>query len=171
MRVILVSNALGVVVKMDKEKDRGPGVKIPPPLLLLTFILLGYGVQYFWPQTFLPEFLRFPLGFVFIFLGFIIPTLCLLKFKEEKTNVEPWKPARKLITNGIYQYTRNPIYLGLLIIGMGISITINSLWMILSLLPFIFLLHVLVIQKEENYLEKTFRNEYLEYKNKVRRWL
>ena len=154
-----------------KEKDRGPGVKIPPPLLLLLCVLTGYGAHYFLPKYFVSENIRYPVGILLTVLGFLIPTLCLFKFKKAKTNVEPWRPANKLIIEGIYNYSRNPIYVGLLIVGLGISVLVNSLWMLLILIPFIFLLHILVIQKEEAYLESRFGDEYLDYKKKVRRWI
>lgn len=148
-----------------------PNVKIPPPLLLLLCLLGGYGVHYFFPQNYMPNFLRYPLGILFTVLGFLIPSLCLIKFKKAETNVEPWKPANKLLIEGFYKFSRNPIYVGLLMVGVGISVLVNSLWMLLILIPFVFLLHILVIQKEEVYLESRFGNDYLEYKKQVRRWI
>ena len=80
-------------------------------------------------------------------------------------------PASSLQTNGIYHITRNPMYLGLAIVYLGLSCLIGNWWNII-LLPFLLLLvQQYIIKNEEKYLERRFGKEYAECRHKVRRWL
>lgn len=148
-----------------------PGVKFPPPFILIIAILIGFGLNFFLPFKILSDDLRFPLCFGSIIFGLSLILTCAFNFKKEKTNIEPWKTTHKLVTSGIYRFSRNPIYLGLTIIGVGVSFGINSLTVLLSIVPFIYLINKFVIKKEEVYLEGKFKDEYKNYKSKVRRWI
>jgi protein-S-isoprenylcysteine O-methyltransferase Ste14 len=83
----------------------------------------------------------------------------------------PWKPTKNIITDGIYGWSRNPIYLGFNLLPIGMGIFFDNVWVLLSFVPAAFTLYHVAIKKEEVYLEEKFGDEYLGYKNKVRRWI
>ena len=157
---------------MNIENDeKGAAVKFPPPLVFLIFLLAAYGVQHFWPIG-----IGISSGFKYIGVGVIMLGVCIvilasLSFKRAKTNIEPWKPTTKIISTGIYAYSRNPIYVGFFLILIGIGIFLNSFWILISFIPSAVLIYYIAIKKEEVYLEKKFGEEYIHYKNKVRRWV
>ena len=93
-----------------------------------------------------------------------------LRFRKARTHIEPWKPSTALVTSGLFSFSRNPIYLAFCIITVGVGLLVNSLWVVISALPVAVLIQELVIRKEAAYLENQFGDEYLEYKNRVRRW-
>ncbi len=157
---------------MASEDDKkGPSVKFPPPLIFLFLMIAAYGVHIIHPvdMASLPT-LKYT-GLLIVVLGFTVIILISRSFKRANTSIEPWKPTTAIISNGVYTYSRNPIYLALCLITIGMGFFLNSLWVLLSVIPAAVLVYYIAIKKEEAYLEKKFGDEYLQYKNKVRRWL
>jgi len=157
---------------MNIENDKsGASVKFPPPLVFLTLILAAYGGHHFWPMR-LGSLSGFKtIGVVIVIMGFCIAILAFRSFKRAKTNIEPWKPTTKIVSTGIFAYSRNPIYGALCLITIGTGAFFNSVWILLSFIPSAVIIYYIAIKKEEVYLEEKFGKEYLHYKNKVRRWL
>jgi protein-S-isoprenylcysteine O-methyltransferase Ste14 len=87
------------------------------------------------------------------------------------SRVETNKPTTTIVTSGPFRFTRNPIYLGMLLGQVGLAIGFNNLWMLAMLVPFYLVLRYGVIAREEPYLEHKFPLDYLSYKSRVRRWL
>jgi len=92
-------------------------------------------------------------------------------FLKAKTNIKPWEPTTYIITTGIYAWSRNPIYMAFNLCPIGLGIFFDNPWMLGSFLPAAVSLYFIAIKKEEKYLEKIFRDEYLDYKKKVRLWI
>jgi protein-S-isoprenylcysteine O-methyltransferase Ste14 len=90
---------------------------------------------------------------------------------EADAPVRTDRPVPRLTTEGPFRYTRNPGYLGLAIIYAGIAVLRNALWAILFLPVVLYVIEREVIGREERYLERTFGEEYLAYKARVRRWV
>jgi protein-S-isoprenylcysteine O-methyltransferase Ste14 len=157
---------------MNPENDKkGADVKVPPPLIFLLSLLAAYGAQRFWPIG-IGNFSGLkPLGAIVIILGICITILVSLSFKRAETTIEPWKPTSKIVSTGIFAYSRNPAYLALCLTLMGIGIFLNNFWILISFIPSAILVYYIAIRKEETYLEKKFGGEYVDYKSKVRRWL
>ena len=104
-------------------------------------------------------------------VGLVVMLPALVKFFKTKNTLIPNKPATSLQTSGIYSITRNPMYLGLLNIYIGIAF-LKGNWWTLMLVPFVILIVTyLVILKEESYLGRAFGDGYVEYRKKVRRWI
>ncbi|MGB0944555.1 MAG: methyltransferase family protein [Marinomonas sp.] len=151
-------------------------LKLPPVLLVLAFALLMWGVS----QLGVLSFLQLDLGFIVrlsillfgIIAGSLIALLGVKAFKEASTTVNPIKPesASSLVTSGIYQYTRNPMYLGMLLCVIAWSGFLAHFGA-LTLTPF-FVLYMsrFQIEPEERALETLFGDEVLEYRTQVRRW-
>ena len=156
---------------MQPEADRkGPAVKYPPPLITLAVILSAYGLQRLVPLSIAESSKLIPTGIALVVLALIIIAVSAISFIRAKTHLEPWKPTSTIVSSGIFSLSRNPIYVGLCISCVGIGLVLNSWWMVFSFIPLAALLFVLVIRREEAYLESKFGEEYLAYKQRVRRW-
>ena len=145
--------------------------KIPPPLVALTFGFLINYTKNFFPKIETSNDLFF--GSFMIIIGLIIILFAMILFRKYQTTITPLNPsnATKLITDGIYKYSRNPMYLGLLLVLFGISIILNLIGG-LSLIPlFILYLNLFQIIPEENAMMDLFKDEFLDYKENVRRWI
>jgi protein-S-isoprenylcysteine O-methyltransferase Ste14 len=110
-------------------------------------------------------------GYLLVLFGITIAILVATSFRRAGTAIEPWKPTTSIVTTGFYGWSRNPIYAGFCLINIGIGIASNSIWIFVSFIPAAFLLYHVAIAKEEAYLAEKFGEEYLTYKNKVRRWV
>ncbi|NQV80212.1 MAG: isoprenylcysteine carboxylmethyltransferase family protein, partial [Alphaproteobacteria bacterium] len=93
------------------------------------------------------------------------------RFRRAGTAVQPYKPSTTVVTDGVYRFSRNPIYLGLTAFYLGLAFAVNSGWAILLLPLVLVVMHYGVIAREERYLEGKFGAAYRDYKNRVRRWL
>ena len=145
--------------------------KIPPPVIALFFIGILY-ISSFAISGFTFEGQSYLALFIFILgLGCVISAS--MQFRKVKTTVNPLNPedASHLVVNGIFKYTRNPMYIGLssVIIAFGIFI---GAWLVLIILPlFILSINYLQIVPEEIAMQKLFGEDYKAYCNSVRRWL
>ena len=145
--------------------------KFPPPLVALTFgFLINYTKNIF-PVIEIKNEIAF--GSIMIISGLIILLSAIILFKKYKTTITPLKPSKatKLIVSGVYKFSRNPMYLGLLLVLSGISTILNPIGG-LSLIPlFILYLNFFQIILEENSMINLFKDECLDYKKNVRRWI
>lgn len=148
-----------------------PGVIARPPLIYLGSLLFGFGLEYLWPASAIPNLVQYIAGAVLIALGVSILASAMRQFRKAGTNVQTWKPTTALVTNGFYRFSRNPIYVALSLIYAGIGIAADNLWALGLLVPVLVVIRYGVIAREERYLERKFGQEYLSYKASVRRWL
>ena len=157
---------------MNPEPDKkGAAVNVPPPLIVLSVLLLAYALHYLIP-------FRIAHSSVLVFSGFILVGISLLiigitawSFRRLKTHIEPWKPTTTIITTGCFAVSRNPIYLALCVACLGVGMILQSWWVLFSVIPAALLLYHFVIAREEAYLEEKFGEAYVQYKKRVRRWL
>ena len=160
----------------ESEQDH-PGVRVPPPLVALAAIALGLGLDALWPAPYstigLPpaDAASVTGGVSLLVIGLGLALASLRRFRAAGTAVEPWKPASALVGQGLYQMSRNPIYLGLLISLLGVALIADSLWLAALLVPVWAFLRFAVIAREERYLEARFGEAYRRYRASVRRWL
>ena len=155
-----------------KTKDN-PGVHVAPPLIYAAFFGLASIARSILPiELDILNSNNFGfIGWSFIFSAVVILIPSLWKFWKTKNTLITIKPANSLQTSGIYAHTRNPMYLGLLLLYTGLSCLSGNCWTLIFL-PFLFLVvQYYIILKEERYLERSFTEEYKIYKQKVRRWL
>ena len=145
--------------------------KFPPPLVALTF---GFLINY--TKNIFPK-IEIGWGYVFgsiiILFGIIIILSAIVLFKKYKTTITPIKPsnATKLIVNGVYKFSRNPMYLGLLLVLFGVSAMLNPIGGLIFIPLFILYLNYFQIIPEENAMIQLFKGEFLKYKRNVRRWI
>jgi protein-S-isoprenylcysteine O-methyltransferase Ste14 len=155
-------------------KKDSPGVIIPPPLFYFGFFILSMILQghftiragFFFHKQ--PAIL---IGYLIYIVGvfFIFPAM--FEFIKSKNTIITAKPATSLQTTGIYSYSRNPMYIGLLLVYLGIALQFGN-WWTLMLIPFLIaFITIRVIRPEERYLNRAFGEEYTNYQKRVRRWI
>ena len=146
-------------------------LKIPPPLLVLILVISNYFSSKKVDLIFLPN--QDLISFVIFLIGMFILINPIFKFIKSKTTIDPikFKKVNKLIISGIYKYSRNPMYLGLLMIVISTSIFFLNIFSITT--PFLFYCWInrFQIKREEIFLTEKFGEEYMSYKIKTRRWI
>jgi protein-S-isoprenylcysteine O-methyltransferase Ste14 len=148
-------------------------LKIPPVVVFLICIGLMWGINHFIPnQTLLFEYRKI-IVFVLMSLGGVIGILGLLEFARKSTTVNPHKPqnTKNFVRSGVYRFTRNPMYLGLLIVLLSPVFYWGNLLTVISLPVFIWYMNEFQIKPEEEIMEQKFGDDFLEYKKEVRRWV
>ncbi|MDQ5769173.1 methyltransferase family protein [Thiothrix subterranea] len=148
-------------------------LKIPPPVYLLTFAGLMWGVNAWLPLLHVIAAPWNRAGLLLIAAAVLVDFWSLGLFFRAHTTFNPIHPERThaLVTTGPYRYTRNPMYVGMLVILTGWGIWLGSLAPFLLLPLFVWVLTVEQIIPEEKILEQTFGGAYRDYKAQVRRWL
>ena len=101
----------------------------------------------------------------------VITLTAYFKMRGAGTNVDVRKPATTVVTDGIYSYTRNPMYVSMVVFLVAMSVLLNNLWIMILIPVFIFILRKGVIRGKSSTSKKSSAHEYREYKNRVRRWL
>jgi len=157
---------------MESKKD-SPGVYIPPPLFyVLTFLLAIYIQKKFAVNEAIFQLLVTKLiGMFFLGISLVFLYTSLRKFILTKNTILLIKPASSLQTNGVYTISRNPMYVSLCLIYLGLSCLVGNWWNIILFPILFFIVQEYIIKREEKYLERAFGAEYLDYQKKVRRWL
>ena len=146
---------------------------IPPPVYALIIGSIMWLLNRYFPITQLIDAPWNKIGIALIIVAGSFDVWSIFLFFKQRTTPNPMKPENtsNLVINGLYKITRNPMYVGLLTILTGYAIWLGSLAPFFVLPLFYFLITEMQIKPEEDVLEKKFGQEYLNYKNSVRRWL
>ena len=156
-----------------QSSERGADVRFPPPLVFVIALLAGVVLRYAWMP------LRFPVARfagIAIGLGLIGCAVAIgasanrLMVKTGQSPV-PWKPTPELILRGPYRFTRNPMYVGLTFITIGLGLALDNAWISLLALPSLVIIHYLAVVPEERYLSEKFGEPYRHYLTRVRRYI
>ena len=142
-----------------------------PPLIHLAGILVGLGIGAIWPAPLLEATTQYILGGVLIGLGLLLVLACGATFHKSGTSVPTHTPSAALVTHGIYRISRNPIYIALSLVHLGVAVAVDSPWIAATLPIVLIVIRYGVIAREEAYLEAKFGQAYRDYKARVRRWL
>lgn len=147
------------------------GVIARPPFLYLGTLLAAIALDWIFPAP-LPEHgLRFPLAGLLVVAGLGLVATCFRRFKAAGTNVPTWMPTTALVVAGPYRFSRNPIYLALTLVYLGLAVGYGSVWPLILLAPLLVVMRYGVIGREERYLEGKFGESYRAYCSSVRRWI
>ncbi len=155
---------------MAGTNDR-PDIPFPPPVLFLGYLVGAIVLQWLVPFPF-PWPIPFRiLGGVVLIGGFLLAASAVREMRRMHAAPDRHQPVAALVTTGPFSFTRNPIYLGFLLIYLGFTILAGTIWGII-LSPFLIgTVTQWVIHAEENYLDDKFGDEYAAYRSHVRRWL
>ena len=145
-------------------------MRLRPPIVALCLIVISLILHFIFP---IKKIIFFPyslLGIVGIILGLWLVLLGKGAFQRHGTSLRFEKPT-KLVMSGPYRFTRNPMYLGYIIVLLGIAVLFGSLIAFISPIGFFLIMNFIIIPFEEKWLEKIFGKRYEEYKRRVRRWI
>ena len=151
-----------------------PNIVMMPPLAALTGLILCVTLHFIWKPWWLPGFpnlFAIVIGIGIIAGGFVIAHAATNSFHDADTNVNPLKPALKLVTDGPYRFIRNPMYLGLLMVHFGIGLAGSLDWTLVVTPALWVFLHFGAVLWEEAYLTEKFGDEYLALLSRTRRWI
>ena len=149
------------------------GVIALPPLIFLGFLAAAAVLEAVVPFPVLAAhaFPRYLAGAALAVAGFVMIGMGTRRFQAAGTNIPPNLPTTALVVDGIYRRTRNPLYLGLILIYLGLGVAAGSFWAAGLIVPLLWVINTGVIAREEHYLERKFGDAYRAYKARVRRWV
>jgi protein-S-isoprenylcysteine O-methyltransferase Ste14 len=154
---------------MAEEKDVA-GVVAPPPVIFGVPLAVALYEQTSHPIHFATRAVAMSLGIGIFVVALFLFVSAVMQFKKAGTDVVPYRPTTAIIQVWPYSFTRNPIYLSMAMMYVGISLIFNSWWPIFLLPLVLLVMHRGVILREEAYLGRKFGDTYLSYKQRVRRW-
>jgi protein-S-isoprenylcysteine O-methyltransferase Ste14 len=149
----------------NDEPDK-PGIRVPPPPIYLLALLLGLLLDRSMHVPFLPRGVARLFGWPLVGGAMTLAAWFARTMRRADTTMHINKPVSSVVQDGPFRFSRNPGYLSLTMLYAGIAVLRNALWAVV-LLPVV----VYVIEREERYLERTFGEEYLNYKARVHRWV
>tara|TARA_B110000438_G_C15639786_1_gene574778 strand:- start:87 stop:557 length:471 start_codon:yes stop_codon:yes gene_type:complete len=151
-------------------------LKCPPPIvMLLSAVLAWFSAQTEWrvlqQQALELENLFWPL--LFVIAGILLALAGVKEFKQQQTTVNPLDPSKSssLVTSGIYQFSRNPMYLGMLLGLLGWADLLDVIWAYSGAMAFFIYISLFQIKPEEDVMQQKFGEDFIQYCMKVRRWL
>ena len=146
-------------------------IKLPPPVLVLILVTSIYFSQNQLEIIYLPY--KYSISILIFLFGILTLINPIIKLIKSKTTVNPIKfvKVNKLVSSGIYKYSRNPMYLGMILIIISTAIFYLNFYSIITPFIFYFWINRFQIKREEIFLKKKFGKEYLLYKLKTRRWI
>jgi protein-S-isoprenylcysteine O-methyltransferase Ste14 len=156
---------------MTETNDNSNAIVRPPIALALAFVA-GLIANWLYPLPFVPQ--NFPSGWIgaaVFAAGLALGIWAVVTIRKAGSRVETTQPTTTIISHGPYGFTRNPIYVAMLLNLTGLATGFNSLWILAAMVPFYFIVRCGVIAREEAYLERKFGAVYLGYKSRVRRWI
>lgn len=147
-----------------------PG-SVRPPWIYLGTIALGLLLHFAFPVRLVPNAVSVPIGATMVLVAIVLFLFAVRTFRTADTPVPGNRPTTTIVRTGPYRWSRNPIYLSFSLLQLGVALWVNSLWLLVTLIPALALIALVVIPREEHYLETHFPSNYLPYKASVRRWL
>ena len=145
---------------------------IHPPVALLFGIIAGFGLNWLYPLPFMPSSLpRHWIGLVLFLTGLFLTAWSVRTFRKAHTRILTSQPATTIVTSGPYGFSRNPIYVGMFLMLIGIATGFDTLWFLAVAAAMYLVIRFGVVAREEIYLQGKFGSTYLDYKARVSRWL
>ena len=160
-----------LVLDMADTTDTA-NVIVRPPIAWALAVLTGLALNWLVPLPFLPAPVPAAwLGAIVFALALVLVVWAIATMTRAGSNVPTRLPTTTIVETGPYHFTRNPIYLGMVLGLIGLALAFDGLWLLVMLVPFALVIRYGVIAREEAYLERKFGEVYLSYKSRVRRWL
>jgi protein-S-isoprenylcysteine O-methyltransferase Ste14 len=148
-----------------------PGVVARPPFLYGAAFIIVLVLRWFWPMSVFGQPGALWAGLALIALGVGTAIWGARAMLAADTNIDPTLPTTAVVTSGPFRFSRNPLYLALTLLYIGLTLAFNTWWGIVMLVPLLIIMHRGVVRREERYLEQKFGESYRQYRSKVRRYL
>ena len=158
------------MTKQIKHEPDKAGVIIFPPLLFLLAILLSILIHYVLPTPLVPFPVALLIGITLLIVAVVILRSAVKTLLTQRTTVNPGGATTAVVKTGIFQFSRNPMYVSFTIIFMAVSIMLNAWYGMMLLIPLLMITQKGIIEREEKYLTQKFGEYYISYKRKVNRW-
>lgn len=156
---------------MSQVPKDSAGVLFPPPLIYVIGFVAGYLAHRARPVALVPGGSGRLVGWVVVGLGVLLTVSALLTFVRARTAINPNKATMVIVPHGPYRFTRNPMYLGWVVMYLGAVLIANTPWPLVFLPGVVWVVDRMVIAREEGYLERKFGDVYRAYRARVRRWI
>lgn len=153
------------------EPADNPGVIAPPPLIYGAALLLALLFHRLQPMPIVGRTSALWPGILLAALGVALAIWGRHALVSAGTNVNPYRPSTAIVDSGPYRFTRNPLYVSLTIMYVGLTLAFDTWWGFILLVPVLIVMHLGVIRREERYLEEKFGESYRRYRARVRRYL
>jgi protein-S-isoprenylcysteine O-methyltransferase Ste14 len=147
-----------------------PGI-LRPPFVYLGAIAIALLLHLVWSVRLVSPAVGVPLGGTAVLVAVALFLSAVRTLRTAGTPVPGNRPTTTIVRTGPYRYSRNPIYLSFSLLQLGVAFMVNSVWLLVTLVPAVALMSFVVIPREEQYLAARFPSDYLPYKASVRRWL
>lgn len=157
---------------MTTPEFKGTGVVVIPPVALFFFLVTGVSAWMAYGGTIaLPWFIRWFPGISIIATGLLFARAGFVAFRRADTTVRQDKETAKLVTTGVYRFSRNPMYLGMVMVLVGLGTGLGAIPVFVAALGMFLYLDRYVIPREEAALARTFGRDYEKLRKRVRRWV
>jgi protein-S-isoprenylcysteine O-methyltransferase Ste14 len=156
---------------MDEVRPDSSGVSFPPPFVYGLGLLAGYLLHRAVPIALVPAGMLRALGWVLVALGALLAAWALAYFARAGQTPDPRRPVKAIVAHGPYRFTRNPMYLAMAVVYLGVTALMNDFWPLIVFPVVLVIMIRAVIAREEAYLERAFGDEYRAYRTRVRRWI
>lgn len=153
------------------EPADNPGVLARPPLLYGGALIAALALHWLWPMPILDHAIALGAGLPLIALGVGIAIAGRRALQAAATKIDPMRPTTAIVTSGPYRFSRNPLYVALTLLFVGLTLAVDTWWGIVVLVPLVIVMHCGVVRREERYLEQKFGEPYRQYRSRVRRYL
>jgi protein-S-isoprenylcysteine O-methyltransferase Ste14 len=147
------------------------GVVVRPPFLYGGGFIVVLVLRWLWPMPIVGHGSPLWAALALSILGVAIVVLAARTLRAAGTNVDPMRPTTAIVTAGPYRCSRNPIYVGLTLLYLGLASAFNTWWTVIVLVPILAIMHLGVVRREERYLEQKFGEPYRQFCSRVRRYL
>jgi protein-S-isoprenylcysteine O-methyltransferase Ste14 len=148
-----------------------PNVLVLPPLLYGVALAIGFLLQWIAPRAIMASNAHYWIGGVLLALGVLLAISGRRVMEQAGTNVNPTLPSTALVATGAFSLSRNPLYVALTLMYVGLALLANALWVLVLIVPVLIIMDYGVIRREERYLEAKFGDSYRAYRSRVRRYL
>jgi len=158
---------------MSVSSEAGAKVWLPPPLVFAAFVAAAVALQYAvirWPIP-LGAVPRWALGGLTLLAGLALNVTTLVMFRRSGQDPRPWRPSPSLLLRGPYKFSRNPMYVSVMLLQAGLGLLLDNLWIVIFVLPAMIIVHFTAVLPEEAYLGEKFSASYQAYKATVRRYI
>ncbi len=155
----------------DRNNLDHADVRIPPPLIYVAGLALGFLLERKFPVLVLPQTPSRVAALLCVAVWAVLTVWSIGLFRSARTSMIPIKPTTALVVSGPYEFTRNPMYFGMVCLYLGLALWFGIFWALILLPAVVASVQYYVIAREEQYLERKFGEEYLKYKARVRRWI
>jgi protein-S-isoprenylcysteine O-methyltransferase Ste14 len=153
------------------QRPDNPGVRLPPPAIYVVAFLVSFLLQHWFPLPFLSRPVALGLGLALVTAGGLFIATAIPTMLRRHGTLNTAAASAALVMSGPYRYSRNPMYVGLILLYTGLALVFAMPWALPLLIPLVLYTSVGAIAPEERYLERAFGDDYRVYKTQVRRWL